>query len=154
MNQRPQHILTAEQLAYIDQIGLLVSEGGLARSVGRVLGLLLICDPPRQSAEDMQRLLGASSGSISNAVSILLKIQLIERMAIPGKRRLYYRLHPHGWERLLQARIDQARRGQLLIEAGIARYKGNGRLEGLHEMYQKSIAAMESIRLSQQQERT
>lgn len=147
--KQPMPSLSADQLAYIDEIGLLIAEGGLARSVGRVMGFLLICQPARQSAEDIQRLLGLSAGSVSNAVSLLLRLQLVERTAIPGERRLYYQLHPRGWEQLLRARLDQVRRGSELIATGIATYGSNPRLEGLHELYEKSFEAMDRIKLSQ-----
>lgn len=34
---------------FIEDVGLLLEESGLPRMAGRILGLLLICNPPHQS---------------------------------------------------------------------------------------------------------
>ena len=89
--------LEAEKLAYIEEMGIAIEGLGLPRMAGRVLGALLIADPPEQSAEDLAETLQASRGSISTTTRLLEMPGLIERVSKPGDRRVYYRNRPDAW---------------------------------------------------------
>ena len=64
---------------------------------GRILGALLVADPPEQSAEELADTLQASRGSISTMTRLLEGPGLIERVARPGDRKVYYRNRPDAW---------------------------------------------------------
>jgi DNA-binding MarR family transcriptional regulator len=81
------------------------SDLGMPRSVVRVLAWLVVCDPPHQSAEDLQSALRLSAGSVSGAVTTLVRSGVVARRSFPGERRTYYEIRPDGWQRLLQSRI-------------------------------------------------
>ncbi len=145
--QAPQLTFNNSELAFIEDIGLLITDGGLPRSVGRVLGLLLVCEPGHQSAESIQRVLTLSTGSVSSAVGLLTKLQLVERVTFAKDRRLYYKLHPQAWQRILEARLQQVRSGISLVEKGLQLQPDNVRLQGLLDFYQQSNMLMERIKL-------
>lgn len=142
-----QRSLTQEELHFIEEISHLINESGLPRSVGRVLGFLLVCQPEHQSLDDIQRTLRLSSGSASTATTLLRKIELIKPVSFPGDRRSYYRLDPDCWRRLLQLRIQQAERGRVLAEGGLSLQPNNQRIRGMAELYKKSIDLMKQIQL-------
>ena len=142
-----QKTLSVEELNYIDEIGNLIGESGLPRSVGKVLGLLLVCQPAHQSSESIQALLHLSAGSTSTATALLRRIQLINIVTFPGDRRMYYRLDPECWNRLLQLRIQQAERGAVLARKGMQMHPGNERIASLSRLYEKSIEVMKQINL-------
>jgi len=86
-----------EDIHFIEDIGLYFEQMGLPRMAGRILGALLISDPPSQSITDLSARLNASKSSISIMARLLVERGLIERVASPMPRRDYYRFKPGGW---------------------------------------------------------
>jgi DNA-binding transcriptional regulator GbsR (MarR family) len=84
-------------LDFIEDIALNFEQIGLPRMAGRILGALLISDPPSQSITDLGERLHASKSSISIMARLLVERGLIERVASPMPRRDYYRFKPGGW---------------------------------------------------------
>ena len=76
---------------------LLELEAGTPRMVGRVLGWLLVSDPPEQSAAELAEHLQASKGSISTASRVLLRLGFIERVRVRGERFDRFRARPESW---------------------------------------------------------
>lgn len=89
--------LPIEEIHFIEDIGLYFEQMGLPRMAGRILGALLISDPPSQSITDLGERLHASKSSISIMARLLVERGLIERVASPMPRRDYYRFKPGGW---------------------------------------------------------
>ncbi|OGN99101.1 MAG: hypothetical protein A2Z71_10950 [Chloroflexi bacterium RBG_13_50_21] len=89
--------LPIEDIHFIEDIGLYFEQMGLPRMAGRILGALLISDPPAQSITDLGERLHASKSSISIMARLLVERGLIERVASPVPRRDYYRFKPGGW---------------------------------------------------------
>ena len=70
---------------FVEELGVLLElEAGAPRMVGRVLGWLLVCEPPEQSAAELAERLQASRGSISAATRLLLRMGMIERVRTRG----------------------------------------------------------------------
>lgn len=82
---------------FIEDIGLYFEQMGMPRMAGRILGALLISDPPAQSITDLAGKLNASKSSISIMARLLIEQGLIERVASPVPRRDYYRFKRGGW---------------------------------------------------------
>lgn len=99
----------ARQREYVERLALFYEGAGLARMAGRILGWLLICDPPGQTAGDLERALQASKGSISTNLRLLTTARLIERYAPPGARRDHYRLAEGAWSDTIRERSGQVR---------------------------------------------
>ncbi|HEX9092067.1 MAG TPA: MarR family transcriptional regulator [Anaerolineales bacterium] len=86
-----------ENIHFIEDIGLYFAQMGLPLMAGRILGALLISDPPAQSITDLGKKLNASKSSISIMARLLVDRGLIERVASPVPRQDYYRFKPGGW---------------------------------------------------------
>lgn len=78
---------------------------GLPRPAGRVLGVLLICDPPAQSLTDLCEILQTSKSSISITTRLLTEMGLIERAASPLPRQVYFQFKPGGWLVFIRQRL-------------------------------------------------
>ncbi len=91
---------------YVEEFGLLLEQFGLPRMVGRVLGVLLISDPPERPAEELAEVLHASRGSISSSTRTLTQMGLVERRARPGERRDYFRVKPGAWRELMHRELQ------------------------------------------------
>lgn len=86
-----------EETHFIEEIGLFFEKLGMPRMAGRILGVLLISDPPAQSITDIGQKLKASKSSISIMARLLAENGLIERVASSVPRRDFYRFKPGGW---------------------------------------------------------
>jgi predicted transcriptional regulator len=154
---------TAAELHYVEEVALGLERQGLFRMAGRVLGWLLICDPPEQTSGQIAEVLQASKGSISGAMKFLVPSGLVERISRPGDRRDYYRCRPGAWTDLARDQSRQyddfrklALRGlELLADAPAARRE---RLQGMHDLYawleREMPALWERWRREQQEKET
>lgn len=104
---------------YAERWGILFENLGAARMMGKILGWLLVCDPPEQSAGELAAGLGASAGSISTATRSLMQAGMIERVGIPGRRSAHYRVRPGMWGDLLERRMSFGRTMGELAEDGL-----------------------------------
>lgn len=94
-----------EEKHFIEDISLYFEQMGLPRMAGRVLGVLVICDPPTQSLTDLCGILQASKSSISTTTRLLIEMSLIERAASPVPRQVYFQFKPGGWVVFLRQRL-------------------------------------------------
>ena len=98
------------QQKYIEDFGLFAEQIGLTRMAGRILGWLLICDPPHQSSTQLADYTNASRGSISTSTRMLMAARIIERVRFPGDRSSYFRIHAGCWEEMLFAEMARMKR--------------------------------------------
>jgi DNA-binding transcriptional regulator GbsR (MarR family) len=82
---------------FVEDISLYFEQMGLPRMAGRVLGVLLICDPPAQSLTDLCEILQASKSSVSTTTRLLTEMGLIERAASPLPRQISFQFKSGGW---------------------------------------------------------
>ncbi len=94
-----------EEKHFIEDISLYFEQMGLPRMAGRVLGVLLICDPPAQSLTDLCEILQASKSSISTTTRLLIEMSLIERTASPVPRQVYFQFKLGGWVVFIRQRL-------------------------------------------------
>jgi DNA-binding transcriptional regulator GbsR (MarR family) len=99
-------MLDEERRRYVEEFGLLFGQFGLSRMLGRVLGVLMISDPPDRSAEELAEELGASRGSISQTTRSLIQMSLVQRRSRPGQRRDYFRIRPGAWHEIMRREME------------------------------------------------
>lgn len=105
---------------FVEDVGLFFERSGLPRMAGRILGWLLVCDPPHQSATDLAEVLEASKGSISSMTRLLIQIGLIQRTSLPGQRRDYFYIQTGAWFALLQHEVKAVAAFRRILEHGVA----------------------------------
>lgn len=108
-----------KKLAFIEQLSLYFEGVGLTRVAGKVIGWLLVCDPPYQQQPELVEALGASKSSISVALKDLTTLYLVERFTLPGDRRTYYRTSKDMWSRSFRGRMHQMTELKELSERGL-----------------------------------
>lgn len=111
-----------DRQAFIEEMGLALEAFGMPRMAGRLLGALLVAEPPEQSADELAATLRASRGSISTTTRLLEAPGLIERVSKPGERKVYWRNRPNAWVAAMERERDGmtglrelAERGQALM---------------------------------------
>jgi DNA-binding transcriptional regulator GbsR (MarR family) len=129
-----------EQKHWIEDIGLYFEQMGLPRMAGRILGVLLIADPPEQSINDLCEKLQASKSSISTTTRLLSEMGLIERVASPVPRRAYFQFRSGGWVIFIRQRLKLWASLHQLAERGLellSEYPSANRqrLQEAHDMF-------------------
>lgn len=83
---------------------------GWPRMVGRVLGELLLADPPYLSTAELCGRIPTSKGHLSTTMSILSSMGMVERFGVPGSRRDHYRLSEDAFVRAMGNAAEPSRR--------------------------------------------
>lgn len=134
---------------FIDSAGAWWSQSyGIPRMTGRVLGWLLVCDPPEQTAAELAEALDASAGSISTATGVLVRAHLVDRLRIRGERADRFRLRPDAWDN--QVRDQGVHQARAVFAIGLEALAGEpparrARLEELDAFYAFYESRMEAL---------
>jgi DNA-binding transcriptional regulator GbsR (MarR family) len=96
-------------------MGAIFAGAGGSDIAGRIIGWLMISDPPEQSLAEIQTAVGASKASVSTMTRMLVEAGFIERAAGSDVRRLAFRVREDAWSTVMQRRFGFLAR---LLEAG------------------------------------
>jgi DNA-binding transcriptional regulator GbsR (MarR family) len=129
-----------EKKHFVEDISLYLEQVGIPRMAGRILGVLLVADPPEQSIDDLCERLQASKSSVSTNARLLSEMGLIERVPSPIPRRIYFRFPPGGWVtlmlvywRIMSALHQTTEQGLTLLKDGDPTLRA--RLQEAHDMF-------------------
>jgi len=129
-----------EEMHFVEDISLYFEQMGLPRTAGRVLGVLLICDPPAQSLTDLCERLQASKSSVSTTTRLLIEMDLIERVPSPVPRQVYFQFRPGGWTVFVRQRLKLWASLHQIAEQGLELLQDRdpdlrSRLQEAHDMF-------------------
>lgn len=94
-------------LEWVERIAKYCSDqDGIPLIAGRVLGWLMICDPPEQSAARIAEAIGASRASLTTNLRLLGSVGFVGELTKPGDRTVYYRVDEDAWERVVQRQVS------------------------------------------------
>jgi DNA-binding transcriptional regulator GbsR (MarR family) len=133
-------IYTMEERHFIEDIGLFFEQMGLPRMAGRVMGVLLISDPPAQSLTELAEALQASKSAVSTAARLLVEAGLIEQVPSPIPRRDYFRFKPGGWMLFIRQRFEVITALHQITERGLGLLQEKNtnlqeRLQEAHDLF-------------------
>jgi DNA-binding transcriptional regulator GbsR (MarR family) len=140
----------ADERRFVEDLGLFFEGIGQTRMAGRVFAALLLADPPEMSSAELAGYLSVSSGSISTTTRELIRLDLVDRVGIPGERSDYFRADVGALPQLLRDRLGVVRRMHELMERGEGLAEGKDpdvrrRLREIHaffEFFEQEIDAV------------
>ncbi|WP_212990858.1 GbsR/MarR family transcriptional regulator [Actinoplanes auranticolor] len=95
-----------EALEWVERLAkYCADQDGVPLIAGRVLGWLMICDPPEQSAQQIATAIGASRASLSTNLRLLSSVGFVRVLTKPASRTVYYRVDDDAWEKVVQRQI-------------------------------------------------
>jgi DNA-binding transcriptional regulator GbsR (MarR family) len=94
---------------FVERMGVVLGDDGMARIAGRIFGLLLV-SPEELSLCEIADTLGVSKASVSLDTRRLEQRGLLERVSRPGDRRDYYRMRDDLLMNLMEQRLRRWRR--------------------------------------------
>jgi hypothetical protein len=112
--------LSPGEREFVERIGLFFEMLGGPRTMGRIYGWLMICDPPHQSITEIATALAVSKASISTVIRQLQAGQMVERFPMPGSRQHHYQLRSGGWTQVIRGRVDRLQLGVDAAEYGLS----------------------------------
>jgi DNA-binding transcriptional regulator GbsR (MarR family) len=129
-----------EQKHFVEDISLYFELFGLPRMAGRVLGVLLIADPPQQSLNDLCEQLQASKSSISTTTRLLIEMDLIERVPSALPRQVSFQFKRGGWVTFMRMRLKLYASLHQIAERGLELQRDKDaalreRLQEAHDMF-------------------
>jgi len=114
---------TETERQFIEKVGLTFEQLGFPRMGGRIIGWLLISESPQATMGELTEALQASKSSISSVTRLLMQVNLIEVVSLPGVRRDYFRIRKDAWTNSLRDRFVQATIFRQLADEGIVLLK-------------------------------
>ncbi|WP_157248716.1 GbsR/MarR family transcriptional regulator [Nonomuraea typhae] len=107
-------------LDWVERVAAFVSEEwGLTPITGRIMGWLMACDPPEQSAGEIAEAIGASRASLTTNMQLLTSIRLVRRLRKPGERIVYYRIEDDAWSKVIRQKLAAFAAFDQLAEEGL-----------------------------------
>ena len=140
---------------FVEELGALAPDFGAPRSIARVLGWMVVCELPEQSAKDIQTGLALSAGSVSAATRLLVGRGMMERVAHPGDRHIYYKLPVAGWERAIEMRLRTLMRLRNVADRALLAAGGEAdhRLRDMSDVYSSLEEHIEAVLAKRRAER-
>jgi hypothetical protein len=110
--------------------GFFAEQYGIPPIAGRILGWLMVCDPPAQSATGIAGSIGASRASLTSNMNLLTAARLVRKQRVPGDRTTYFRIDDDAWPRVVRERIAKLASFVDIAEDGLALFEpGDERAE-------------------------
>ena len=111
--------MSPEEAEFVDRIGLFFEMLGGPRTMGRVYGWLLICEPPQQSLTELADTLAVSKASASTVARQLQDGGMVERLPT-ATRQHHYRVTPGGFTSVLNVQLSRMRLGIDAADFGLS----------------------------------
>ncbi len=129
-----------EMLGWVERVAkYCADQDGMPLIAGRILGWLVVCDPPEQSAGQIAEAIGASRASLTTNLRLLGSVGFVSQLTKPGSRTVYYRVDEEAWAKVVQRQIASLasfgtimRDGMGLVGESTAR---GSRVRAAHEVF-------------------
>ncbi|MEV0824058.1 GbsR/MarR family transcriptional regulator [Nonomuraea rubra] len=93
-------------LEWVERVAMYLARDGVPPIAGRVLGWLMVCDPPEQSAGQISQAIGASRASLTSNLRLLTSMGFLTWRTRPGERTVYYRMAEDAWSVVARKQIE------------------------------------------------
>lgn len=133
----------ADLVDFADRFAATAQALGLPPMAARVLGWLLVCDPPAASSQELEEALGVSRASVSVATRFLEATRLVRRRTRSGERVHRFEIDSEAFIKLADA--ERYRAFRMALEGGMELRPNDRRLEQMHDFYaymEREIAAV------------
>lgn len=94
-----------KQEELIGRIGVFSEKSGYPPLVAKMIGLLLVSDPPQQTFEEIQTRLMSSKSAVSTGLNMLMDRGIVEYITFIGDRKRYFKVNTERWLALAQENL-------------------------------------------------
>lgn len=134
---------------FIENMGLATEAEGLTRTAGRLMAYLLLAPGP-VTFDDIVHDLRVSRGGASASTRFLESRGILERVPVPGSRRVGYRITADPFDHLVTARLARRRKTREVVNRALAAETGldpraRARLRDMKRFYDLLIDRLDSV---------
>ncbi len=113
----------------------------------RIVGYLLISDPPYKTFNEILNYLKVSKSSVSQALNLLISQDFVDYITLPNDRKRYFRLNTVSWFNILKKKMGMVSQLKQIFQE-ILKYRSdrnpefNGQIEIMitfFEIFEKEI---------------
>lgn len=97
--------LTDKQKQLIEKLGVLNERNGFQPAAASILALLLVADRPELSFDQIRESLNLSKSATSNALNLLISVDMVEYVTHLGERKRYFKRNIKRWENQIKDSI-------------------------------------------------
>jgi hypothetical protein len=94
---------------FAEQLALVYERVGMPRMAGRILGWLIVCEPPHPTLEELGRAVHGSKASMSTMTRLLEQVGIAVRHRRPGEKRDRIGIRPDVWSEISKREVALAR---------------------------------------------
>lgn len=135
---------TVSLQAKVEQLGIAFERLGISPMNARVLGFLLIAEPPYKDFYEIREFLNASKSSVSNALNYLMNEGAADYITFSGDRRRYFRINTENWLENLKEQTLQMGRMRAILE-GVLKERAESEYLEFNEGLQEIVEFQEFI---------
>jgi DNA-binding transcriptional regulator GbsR (MarR family) len=111
--------MDAPEREFVDRMGLVMERLGGTRTMGRLYGWLMICDPPERSLTELAADLEVSKTAVSTVARQLEAGGMIERAPAPSREHRY-RVVSGGWTSVMRVQLAAVRLSLDALDFGLS----------------------------------
>jgi DNA-binding transcriptional regulator GbsR (MarR family) len=125
----------------VEKIGIVCDKDGFPPLAGRLLGFLMLAEPPHKTFDEIVEFLQASKSAVSNTIKFLESQKMVEYITFPGDRKRYFKMSVETWADVMIDKMDwlQAMHDQISLVLSLRsdNYpKFNEGLQNIRELYE------------------
>ena len=109
-----------EEYEVIEKWGIYYKRTGHQPMLGRIMAYLMIADPPHQSFEEIVDALKSSKSAISNTLTLMEHLGIIDYTRFSGDRKRYFKINPEGFSALFEKQYREVGHFRQLVEEILA----------------------------------
>jgi DNA-binding transcriptional regulator GbsR (MarR family) len=89
-----------------ENVGMVCDKDGFPPLAGRLLGFLMLANPPHQSFDEIVDFLQASKSAVSTTLKFLEAQGMVEYITFPGDRKRYFRMNVAEWPQVILKKME------------------------------------------------
>lgn len=90
----------------VEKIGIVCDKDGFPPLAGRLLGFLMLAEPPHKTFDEIVEFLQASKSAVSNTLKFLESQKMVDYITFPGDRKRYFRMNVESWAQVVGQRLE------------------------------------------------
>ncbi|HTX89064.1 MAG TPA: hypothetical protein VMC08_08750 [Bacteroidales bacterium] len=91
----------------IEKFGVFYQKTGQQAMMGRLMGYLMLAEPPHKTFEEITEFLLCSKSAVSNTLHQLMYVGMVDYVKFPGDRKRYFRLNQESWDRMFEVQLQE-----------------------------------------------
>lgn len=100
----------------VESIGVYFQKDGRQPIMGRIWGYLLVSEPPYKTFDEIVTYLQASKSAVSNALTLLQYLNMVEYITFSGDRKRYFKVDFDGLEEYTMKAFDEIKEFKVLLK--------------------------------------